>query len=191
MTKFVIKNNEVLVNRRINDLDRFAIEVIEIIEKYTKYVIIAGYVAIFFGRSRATEDIDMFIKEMSYADFESMYTEFVEKGFEFTVENPKSLYEDYLNDNSAINVWKKDLPLLRMEIKLAIKSSQKIALENPIKAHIENKIILFAGIESQIAYKRYISASEKDLEDARHLELVFECLNKEKIKYFRYLFEKE
>lgn len=190
MVKFRIINNELKLDKKITKLDEFAFDVIEIIQKYTRYVIISGYVSIFFGRARATEDIDMFIEEMSYEKFLKMYREFTDKGFEFTIEDPSNLYKDYLMDNLPINVWRKDKPLLRMEIKLAKKTSQ-LVLNNPITVHINNKSILFAQIESQIAYKRYISKSEKDLEDARHLEIVFEDINKEKIKYYKELFEKE
>lgn len=48
-----------------------------------------------------------------------------------------------------------------------------------------------AGIEGQIAYKRYIAKSEKDLADARHLEMVFEHADKKKISEYRKLFEAE
>ena len=46
-------------------------------------------------------------------------------------------------------------------------------------------------IESQIAYKRYILKSEKDLEDARHLEIVFPKIDKEKVLYYKQFFEHE
>lgn len=191
MAKFKIIDNELKLDKKITKLDEFAFDVIEIIQKYTRYVIISGYVSIFFGRARATEDIDMFIEEMPYEQFLKMYREFTDKGFEFTIEDPSNLYKDYLMDNLPINVWRKEKPLLRMEIKTAKKTSQKLALNNPITVHIQNKSILFAQIESQIAYKRYISKSEKDLEDARHLEIVFEGLNEENIKYYKELFKKE
>jgi hypothetical protein len=191
MVKFKVIDNELTIKKTITKLDQFAFDVIDIIKKYTNYVIISGYVSIFFGRSRATEDIDMFIDEIPYDKFLEMYNEFTAKGFEFTINNPADLYNEYLMKNSPINIWRKNLPLLRMEIKIAKKPSQKIVLNNPIKVNIGTKIIFFGQIESQIAYKRYISKSEKDLEDARHLEIVFEDINKEKIKYYKDIFEKE
>ena len=133
----------------------------------------------------------MLIGKISYEDFLAMYKEFTENSFEFTIENPDKLYHDYLTKGTAINVWRKGFPLLRMEIKLAKSLGQKMVLNNPIKVHFDSKEILFCQIEAQIAYKRYISASEKDLEDARHLEIVFEGLKKEKIKYYNNIFEKD
>jgi hypothetical protein len=191
MVKFKIQNNELKIDKLITKLDQFALDVIEIVQEYAKYVIISGYVSIFFGRSRATEDIDMFIELLPYERFEKMYYEFLSKGFEFNEDNPKKLYHDYLLDRLSINVWRKNAPMLRMEIKIARKTSQKIVLLTPIKVHFSDQTILFGPIESQIAYKRYISKSEKDLEDARHLEIVFEGIDKERIKYFKRLFESE
>jgi len=176
MVKFKIVNNELTIAKTITKLDQFAFDVIDVLKKYTNYVIISGYVSIFFGRSRATEDIDMFIDEIKYDKFLKMYNEFIAKGFEFTIDNPAKLYNDYL---------------LRMEIKIARKTSQKLILNNPIKVNVNDREIFFSKIESQIAYKRYISASEKDLEDARHLEIVFEDIDKEKIKYYKRIFEKD
>ncbi|MBW3022208.1 hypothetical protein KY328_04755 [Candidatus Woesearchaeota archaeon] len=191
MVKFKVINNELRINKTITKLDKFAFDVIEIIEKYTKYVIISGYVSIFFGRSRATEDIDMFIEKISYDRFIEMYNEFVSKGFEFTVDNHEDLYNEYLMKGTAINIWRKDFPLMRMEITVAKKTGQKLVLLNPIKVYVNDNKILFSQIEAQIAYKRYISASEKDIEDARHLEIVFDDIDIEKIKYFKDLFNKD
>lgn len=191
MTKFKVVNDRLKINKKVTKLDKFALDVIEIIKKYTNYVIISGYVSIFFGRSRATEDIDMFIKKIPYNKFLKMYNEFVEKGFEFTISDPNKMYKDYLIKGDAINIWRKNFPLLRMEIKTASNPSRKIIINNPIKVYIKNKEILFCSIESQIAYKKYISKTEKDLEDARHLEIVFDDIDKEKIKYFKDLFNKD
>jgi hypothetical protein len=191
MAKFKIVNSELKISKTITKLDKFAFDVVDIIQKYAKYVIISGYVSIFFGRSRATEDIDMFIDTIEYKKFFKMYSEFVSKDFEFTIANPESLYHEYLEQDVPINVWRKGFPLLRMKIKFALKPSQKQVLNNPVKVFIGGKQINFGPIESQIAYKRYILKSEKDLEDARHLEIVFEGIDAEKIKYFRKMFENE
>lgn len=84
MTKFIVKNNTIELNKEINELDLFVLDLIKIIEKYTKYVLISGYVSIFFGRARSTEDVDMFIEKLSYNTFEKMFNEFKSKGYELT-----------------------------------------------------------------------------------------------------------
>ena len=78
---------------------------------------------------------------------------------------------------------------MRLEIKFALKNSQILSFDNPFAAEFDGKKLKFAPVESQIAYKRYILKSEKDLEDARHLELVFEGLDKELIQKYKKEFE--
>ncbi len=191
MVQFKIINNRVNVDKEVTKLDEFVLDSLSIIQKYADYAIISGYVSIFFGRARATEDVDLFISDISEHKFKEMCEEAKKKGYEWTIDNCNDLYHEYLKDSLPINMWKKDFPLLRMEIKLAIKPSQKEVMENPIIVKFNDYEIKMANIESQIAYKRYIAKSDKDLADARHLELVFSDLNSEKIKYYRDIFEKE
>ena len=54
------KKNKIILDKEVNELDRFVVRFIRVLEKYSDYVIISGYVSILFGRSRATEDIDIF-----------------------------------------------------------------------------------------------------------------------------------
>ena len=189
MAKFKIKDNKLAIDKKITKLDEFVLETVGIASKYAEYVIIGGYASIFFGRARATEDVDIFIKKMDSERFSKMFDEFDSKKFEFTIENKKSLYDDYLSHGLPINVWRKNFPLLRLEIKFALKNSQIKAFANPFAVCFSDKKLKFAQIESQIAYKRYILKSEKDLEDARHLELVFEGLDKKLIQKYKKEFE--
>lgn len=191
MPAFEIRNNEITVNKEITKLDEFVIKLLSIIEKYTKYAIIGGYCSIFFGRGRATEDIGVFMEDIPYKKFEEMYDELTGEGYELTIDDPKSLYDDYLHDSLSIRVWEKGFPLLNIEVKIAKKKTQKEALNNRLTINFNGKKIYFGRIEAQIAYKRYILKSQKDLEDARHLEIVFKNLNKELIEHYRIAFEDE
>ncbi len=191
MPKFEIKNNEITVEKEITKIDEFVINALGIIEKYSKYAIIGGYVSIFFGRSRATEDIDVFIEDLGLIEFEKLYNEFKQKGCELTIEDAKSLYKDYLKDNLSIRVWEKGFPLLNLKVKIAKSPAQKMAIEERIKVKLRKVILYFGPIEGQIAYKRYILKGQKDLEDARHLEIVFKGLNQKRIEEYRKVFEDE
>ncbi len=189
MPYFEVKDNDITIDKKITKLDEFVLDIFEIIEKYTDYVIISGYVSIFFGRSRATEDVDAFVEEIPYDKFERLYKELKQKDYEFTIDNPKGLYEDYLMDGTSIRIWKKDFPLLNLEVKFALKPIQKLTFKDRIVAKFGDKRFYFGQIEAQIAYKRYILKSQKDLEDARHLEIVFKNLSKEKLEYYKKIFE--
>jgi len=59
---------------------------------------------------------------------------------------------------------------------------------NKIKVIIRDDELLIGPLELQIVYKKIILKSDKDLEDARHLEILFkENLSKESIKYYESL----
>ena len=62
--KFI--KNTIKLDKIINELDKFVFKFIKILKKHTDYVIVSGYVAILLGRSRTTEDIDVFIKEINF-----------------------------------------------------------------------------------------------------------------------------
>ena len=191
MTSFRILNRRLKIDKEVTELDKFIIALTEIISKHCRYVIISGFVSIFFGRARSTEDIDCFIQEMSFNDFKGLYDHLVMEGYELTVENAETLYADYLKEGLSVNVWKKGFYLLRLETKFALKKTQKLALTDSFVARFLGKKLRFGSIEAQIAYKRYIAKSDKDLEDARHLEIVFEGLDKNKILFYKAEFIKE
>jgi len=189
--QFEIKDNKLKIDKTITKLDEFVIDILEQIEKYTDYVIISGYVSIFFGRARATEDIDIFIKQIPIISFNKLYDVLASKGYEFTIDNPKELYNDYLMQGISINIWKKGFPLLRMETKFAKKPSQKQVIKDKFTVMFGKHKFYFGSVESQIAYKRFIAKSDKDLSDARHLEIVFKNLDQQKIERYKNLFESE
>jgi len=191
MPRFEIKNREIIIDKKLNKIDEFLFKLLDIIEKHAKYVIIGGYTSIFFGRIRATEDIDLFIENIDYEKFKELYDEITANDYEFTISDPKSLYKDYLQDNLAIRIWEKDLPILNIEIKMAKDLRQKATIENRITAKLKDRKIYFGDIEIEIAYKRYMMKTQKDLEDARHLEVVFKNLDKKKIEEYRKIFEDE
>ena len=191
MVKFKINSGKLKIKKKITALDKFVLETVGIVSKYAEYAIIGGYVSIFFGRARSTEDVDIFIKKTNFNEFSKMAGEFNSKGFEFHIDDKKSLYFDYLAKRLPINVWRKNFPLLRLEIKIAFKKSQLEAFSNPVTVSFGGKKLTFAQIESQIAYKRYILKSEKDLEDARHLELVFKGISSKLIQRYKKEFEHE
>ena len=191
MPIFEIKNREIVIDKEINKIDEFLFKLIDIMAKHAKYVIVGGYVSIFFGRSRATEDIDIFMEDVGYEKFKELYEELSAKNYELTIADPESLYKDYLQDDLSIRIWEKDFPLLTLEVKLAKNQRQKETLKNRITVRFKDRKIYFGDIEIEIAYKRAVLKGKKDLEDARHLELVFKDLDQEKIKRYTKIFEDE
>ncbi|MBU2634051.1 MAG: hypothetical protein KJ674_02295 [Nanoarchaeota archaeon] len=60
-----INSKTIQLDKDLNELDKFVLKFIKILEKHTSYVIVSGYVSILLGRTRATEDVDVFIKELN------------------------------------------------------------------------------------------------------------------------------
>ncbi|MBI2141461.1 hypothetical protein HYU16_03480, partial [Candidatus Woesearchaeota archaeon] len=52
-----VDDKTIKLDKVLNELDKFVLKFIKILEKHADYVIVSGYVSILFGRSRSTEDI--------------------------------------------------------------------------------------------------------------------------------------
>lgn len=58
-------DNLVLDGRYLSKLDHFVCDVLDILTRYSTYVIVSGYVAILFGRTRSTEDVNVIFWKIS------------------------------------------------------------------------------------------------------------------------------
>jgi len=177
-------NNTIKLDKELNELDKFVIKFIKVLEKHSDYVIISGYVSILLGRSRATEDIDIFIeeldKEVKKANFWCLNTE-----------DEKEIY-DYLKNNLGVRFAKSKETIPNMEVKFALKKSQKESFKDRIKVIIGKEDLKISSLERQIAFKKYCLKSDKDMEDARHLEKLFkDKLSYDKIRKYKKLIENE
>ena len=111
------KTREIKTDKELNNLDKFALEFLNIIKKYVDYVIISGYVSILLGRTRISEDIDIYIKKISLGEFKEMYKELLQNNFWcINAEKPEDIYE-YLKDNLAVRFSKIDSPIPNFEVK--------------------------------------------------------------------------
>jgi len=147
-----------------------------------KYIIISGYVAILFGRSRGTEDIDIFIEDIDRSLFYRFAENLQRRTLWIVNTSSKRLAYDMLHKGDAIRIAKKSTAIPNIEIKLAKTREEKQILENPLKAAINKFGVCISPIESQIAFKFWLG-SEKDIEDAVYLyELFKDKLNKKLLK---------
>ncbi len=157
-----------------SELDKLVLDFVRIFEKHAKYVIISGYVSILFGRSRSTEDIDIFIEKISLEKFRQLYDD-LEKNSYYCL-NTDSLEEmyDHLKSNLALRFAKTETIVPNFEIKFAKNIRQEDTIKNPLKVILPSGTLLTSSIEQQIAYKKFFLKSNKDIEDAVHLEKLFE-----------------
>ena len=174
------EKREINLNEKaINDLDKFALDFLKIIKRYTEYIIISGYVSILLGRSRATEDIDLFIKKIPKEQFLKLYKELQEKGFWCINEEDGEELFKYLEENLAIRFCREEMPIPNFEVKFPKDALDESSFEDSVKVLLSEGELTISSLERHIAFKELYLGTEKDIEDAKHIEELF----KEKIDY--------
>lgn len=171
-----------------NILDKFCIDFCSIIEKYVRYIIVSGFVAIASGRSRATEDIDMIMERIDKEKFTAIHKELEKKGFVcMQSDDPEEIYS-YLKDNISIRYTYKDKPLPQMEVKFSKSKLDEYQLNTRQKLPLTGVDVWFSSIDMNIAFKEEYLKSEKDIEDARHLRIAYaEMINEDEINHIKSL----
>ena len=169
-----LDSKTIKIDKVENELDRFVLDFIRILEKHTKYVIVSGYVSILFGRARGTEDIDMFVEKLDKGKIALLYKELLQNFYYCLNADDLDDIFQILNENMAVRFAKKNTVIPNFELKFAKDTIQKESLENPVKVILPSGSLLISNLEQQIAYKRCCLKSDKDIEDAEHLEKVFE-----------------
>jgi len=180
--------NKIELNKELNRLDEFVIDFTSILNKHKiKYVIVSGYVAILFGRSRESEDIDIIIERINKKTFIKLWSD-LQKYFECIItDDVNNAYDDYLYENLAIRFSYKDKRIPNIEIKFPKTDVEEHSLNTKIEVNLNNKKLFISSIELQISYKLYLGnkGNEKDIEDAKHLYIIFENnLNTELLKQY-------
>lgn len=166
------------MKREVDDrtiLDKFAKDFADVVEKHVKYIIVSGFVAIAHGRSRGTEDIDMIIERMDKDKFVILHKDIVKAGFKcMQSEDPAVIYDDYLSDNTSVRYVRKGQLLPEIEFKFAKDRLDDYQLATRKKLPMTGLDLYFSSIEMNIAFKEELLKSDKDIEDARHLRVIYE-----------------
>jgi len=167
-----IDKKTIQMDRTLSDLDIFVLQFLAILERHAPYVIISGYVSILLGRSRSTEDVDIFIQKISQEQFEQLYADLQKNYWCLNGENAHELY-DYLQEGAALRFAKPNTVIPNFEVKFALSPLQKESFADAITVAAKEGTFHISSLERQIAFKRYYLKSEKDLEDAKHIEETF------------------
>ncbi len=165
-------------------LDNLVSRFISILEKYTNYVIVSGYVTIVFGNTRPTMDVDVLFDTFTEESLQKFLKELDSAGFEY-LDPKEELFDiiekkqdkiDFLDKNSN---W-------YFDFKKAKRNVDRMSLEQHDTLIINGKYKLnISPIELQIAYKIAKLGSDKDIKDAEYLYNYFESyLDKNKLKEF-------
>ena len=165
------ENKLFLDGRYLSDLDIFVARVLDILTVGSPYVIVSGYVAILFGRTRSTEDVDILIPFCDLSTFVLIHDDFIRNGYEFlNAEDAYGLFS-LLASGSGIRLCENGLFIPNIEIKFIKTESDEYSFHNRIPLMIADRTFCISPLEIQIAYKLWLG-SEKDIEDALFLQQV-------------------
>ena len=169
------KSNITLNQKEITTLDKLVIKFIDAMGD-VDYVIVSGYIAIFFGRIRGTEDIDILLNKMDIRQVEELHVRLLKSGFEpvNNVENAKDAY-DLLSEGSTLRYAEKGTWAPNFELKFVKKPLDRNTMDNKIKVTFNDKYSMYISpIELQVAFKLWLG-SDKDYEDARYIYNIFKA----------------
>ncbi len=189
--KFIDKRT-IQLDKAANDLDKLVIRFIKILKKHTDYVIVSGYVAILLGRSRTTEDVDIFVKEMEKEKFREFYDDLQSNGFWcLNGEDADELY-NYLKEGIALRFALENQTIPNFEVKFARKMLDRESFNDALTIITTLGQVKISSLERQIAFKKYFLKSDKDLEDASHIEKIFkDGIDNKRIYEYKRMIENE
>ena len=163
----------IIFEKVLNPLDEFTLDFTKVLQEVgVEYCIISGYVAILFGRSRASEDVDIFIEHLEKVRFRELW-ERLKENFECIITSyPDDAYDTYLSEGLAVRFSRKGKFIPNIEVKFPWDPINRWTLENRQQVTVNDHIIHISPMEVQIPYKLKLG-SDKDIEDAIHLYSIF------------------
>jgi len=167
------EKREIRSDKILNNLDKLVIDFIRVLNKYVNYVIISGYVSIVLGRTRITEDVDVFIEKISKEKLSELYENLKKAGFWcLNTENTDEMY-DFLINKMAIRFARKDVFVPNFEVKFPKDDLDKATFNDFITLFLPEGKMKISSLERHIAFKRHYLGSDKDIEDSLHIEKLF------------------
>ncbi len=175
-------DRHIYLSKELTVYDRLALEFSRTMDEYgARFVFVSGYVAILFGRSRTSEDVDVLVERLPFEDFSLLWNSLSNVFYCLNASNAKSAYYDYLEKKLAVRFSERDSVIPNIEFKWGLSAQHRRALTECLTVHLNEGAFPISSFEIQIAFKLYLG-SDKDIEDARYLfELFRERLDLEKL----------
>ncbi|NCN39347.1 MAG: hypothetical protein GW914_03105, partial [Candidatus Aenigmarchaeota archaeon] len=167
-----ISKKTIKLEKELNLVDEFVIDVSKILGEYFNYVIVSGYLPILFGKVRGTEDVDVFIEEVSLEKFKEFCEELDRRGYEILNSKDAEDAYDILKERLAIRLSKEGEFIPNFELKFPEDVWGTRSIKERIKVVLNGNEFFISSIEMNIAFKIYLG-SRKDIDDACHLYLLF------------------
>ena len=191
---YSIIENVIVINRELTKLDLFVKEFLDILKKYSKYLVVSGFVSISTGRTRGTEDVDVLFEKTDKAKFSVLLEDLFKHKFWCYQGDTLDEVWKYLKNGESIRFAKENELFPNIEF-IPVDNSRpakSFELNHPQKIKIQEFEFKIPPLEFEILYKEIILAGKKDIEDARHLRVFFsEIIKKERFKEYEPIIKKE
>ena len=179
------KRTHIQLEKELNSLDMFVIDFTKLLDEMNiKYVLVSGYVAILFGRSRSSEDIDMMMETVDESTFSLLWNALKKRFWCLNTSISKEAFVEYLNQGLALRFAYQNTAIPNMEVKLVKNELDDWTLSQRQKVKLNNTLLHISPLELQIPFKLFLG-SQKDMEDARYLNNIFkDKLNRQMLHDF-------
>ncbi|RLJ01104.1 MAG: hypothetical protein DRP08_05990 [Candidatus Aenigmatarchaeota archaeon] len=145
-----------------------------------RYVVVAGYITILFGRNRRTDDVDVIVEDVCFERFRELCCRAIKAGFNSlqidvsSEDGIRRLFNDYFVTGYRLRFIRNGVFIPNVELKKAVTELEKYSLREAFIVQLPKYgVIRISPLEVQIAYKLWLG-SDKDIGDARFLYKLFE-----------------
>jgi len=186
MEGYYLEGDVIVINRELTELDFLVRKFLEILIKHSDYLIVSGFVSIATGRPRGTEDVDILVPVFEEGKFKELFLDLQENNFWcYQGDNAKDVYSDYVKDMLNIRFAREDEMFPNMEVVFIneTKKAKYYEFTHPQKMKVKDFEFKIPPLEFEILYKELVLAGDKDIQDAKHLRILFsDILKKERFK---------
>jgi hypothetical protein len=174
-----------------NYLIEFCENFCKILEKFANYIVVSGFFVICSGRSRGTEDIDIIMESIEFESFKKLFAELQKHDFTcLQSSNPQEVY-DYLTALVPIRIIHAQNLIPNIELKFVKDALDRYQMSTRKIFESINQHIYFSSVEANIAFKEVLLKSPKDLDDAKHLRIIYaEIISEAEIDKFKQMIKK-
>ncbi|MDD9953022.1 MAG: hypothetical protein OXR66_01665 [Candidatus Woesearchaeota archaeon] len=172
--EFHYDEETIILAKEMTAYDDFTRKFVDILDACKiRYTLMSGYVALLFGRSRMTEDIDMFLEQITKEQFKELWEKLCATFECINTSDWESAFDDYLQENMALRFAYHGEYAPNMEVKFPHGVHSLFSLKNRREVLFNGKQLFISPLELQIPFKLHMG-SDKDLEDAKHLYNFFQ-----------------
>ncbi len=184
---YIVERGIIVIHRELTELDLFLKKFLDVLNKYSDYLVVSGFVSICSGRTRATEDIDVLAPVIKKEEFGKLLKDLKENKFWcYQGDDIDEIYS-YIEKMMNIRFAEQDTMFPNIEFIPInkLKKAKYFEFTHPQKIKVKGFEFKIPPIEFEILYKEIILNGNKDIADARHLRTFFsDILDEKKFKEY-------